>query len=204
MPSWLSAKWMLSRHIAFLYTRSIVAGPPADSQRWASSFNMTSRSVDAYMCGSSLLNNTEDQLSGLKGWINFARVRDDRFHLVFLHMILEVPISSKNSRCLLVIQDYYTKWPEAIPLPDQKEVTITKLMSLSRCYPDLAYQRFYPLIKDVILKALFWLKSRMHLALLSPMQLPTIGCLFQQLENWTHDGKGTGSSCLSSLLSMLR
>ena len=30
------------------------------------------------------------------------------------------------------------------------------------------------------------------------------GCLFQQLENWTHDGKGTGPSRLSSLLSMLR
>ena len=39
--------------------------------------------------------------------------------------ILEVPISSKNNRYLLVIQDYYTKWAEAIPLQDQKAVTIT-------------------------------------------------------------------------------
>ena len=39
--------------------------------------------------------------------------------------ILEVLISSKNNRYLLVIQDYYTKWTEAIPIPDQKEVTIT-------------------------------------------------------------------------------
>ena len=39
--------------------------------------------------------------------------------------ILEVPISSKNNRYLLVIQDYYTKWAEAIPLPDQKAAIIT-------------------------------------------------------------------------------
>ena len=32
--------------------------------------------------------------------------------------ILEVPISCHNNRHLLVIQDYFTKWPEVIPLPD--------------------------------------------------------------------------------------
>ena len=34
--------------------------------------------------------------------------------------ILEVPISSNNNRYLLVVQDYFTKWAEAIPLPDQR------------------------------------------------------------------------------------
>ena len=39
--------------------------------------------------------------------------------------ILEVPLSSCNNRYLLVIQDYFTKWPEAIPLPDQTATRIT-------------------------------------------------------------------------------
>ena len=39
--------------------------------------------------------------------------------------ILDVPLSSKNNCYLLVVQDYYTKWAEAIPLQDQKAVTIT-------------------------------------------------------------------------------
>ena len=39
--------------------------------------------------------------------------------------ILEVPISSNNNRYLLVVQDYFTKWGEAIPLPDQTATRIT-------------------------------------------------------------------------------
>ena len=40
--------------------------------------------------------------------------------------ILKVPLSSQNNRYLLVIQDYFTKWVEAIPLPDQTAKRITK------------------------------------------------------------------------------
>lgn len=43
--------------------------------------------------------------------------------------ILEVPLSSNNNRYLLVVQDYFTKWPEAIPLPDQTASRITKVLT---------------------------------------------------------------------------
>ena len=39
--------------------------------------------------------------------------------------ILEVPVYRNNNRYLLVIQDYFTKWAEAIPLPNQTAVVIT-------------------------------------------------------------------------------
>ena len=39
--------------------------------------------------------------------------------------ILEVPISTRNNRYLLVVQDYFTKWAEAIPLQDQTAASIT-------------------------------------------------------------------------------
>lgn len=40
--------------------------------------------------------------------------------------ILEVPVSQHNNRYLLVIQDYMTKWAEAIPIPNQTAERITK------------------------------------------------------------------------------
>ena len=36
--------------------------------------------------------------------------------------ILEAPVSTNN---LLVIQDYFTKWADAIPLPDRTAIRIT-------------------------------------------------------------------------------
>ena len=40
--------------------------------------------------------------------------------------ILQVPVSQHNNRYLLVIQNYMTKWAEAIPIPDQTAERITK------------------------------------------------------------------------------
>ena len=40
--------------------------------------------------------------------------------------ILQVPVSQHNNRYLLVIQDYKTKWAEAIPIPDQTAERVTK------------------------------------------------------------------------------
>ena len=39
--------------------------------------------------------------------------------------ILEVPLSVNNNRYLLVVQDYFTKWVEAVPIPDQMVTRIT-------------------------------------------------------------------------------
>ena len=39
--------------------------------------------------------------------------------------ILEVHLSHNNNRYLLVVQDYFTKWADAIPLPDQTATRIT-------------------------------------------------------------------------------
>ena len=40
--------------------------------------------------------------------------------------VLEVPVSTKGNRYLLVIQDYFTKWADAIPLKNQTAATITE------------------------------------------------------------------------------
>ena len=56
--------------------------------------------------------------------------------------ILEVPVSPNNNRYLLEIQDYFTKWAEARPLPDQTAARIThKLMEVFTNYgfPDIVH-----------------------------------------------------------------
>ena len=51
--------------------------------------------------------------------------------------VLEVPVSKSNNRYLLVVQDYFTKWVEAIPMPDQTSLRIStelvKLFSMFGC-----------------------------------------------------------------------
>ena len=42
--------------------------------------------------------------------------------------ILSVPVSASGNKCLLVVQDYFTNWADAIPLPNQKAITITKAL----------------------------------------------------------------------------
>jgi len=40
--------------------------------------------------------------------------------------ILQVPLSCNNNRYILVVQDYFTKWVEAVPLPNQTAATVTR------------------------------------------------------------------------------
>ena len=49
--------------------------------------------------------------------------------------ILQLPLSSQHNKYLLVVQDYFTKWAEAVPLPDQTEESITRefVSTLSHC-----------------------------------------------------------------------
>ena len=56
--------------------------------------------------------------------------------------ILEVPVSQHNNRYLLVIQDYMTKWAEAIPIPNQTATRITTelIKVFSHCgIPDILH-----------------------------------------------------------------
>lgn len=39
--------------------------------------------------------------------------------------VLKVPLSINNNQYLLVLQDYFTKWADAIPMPDQTAARIT-------------------------------------------------------------------------------
>ena len=42
--------------------------------------------------------------------------------------VLQVPVSSRGNRYLLVIQDYFTKWAEAIPMPNQTAECIAGIL----------------------------------------------------------------------------
>lgn len=42
--------------------------------------------------------------------------------------ILQVPMSMKGNQYLLVLHDYFAKWAEAIPMPDQKAERIVRIL----------------------------------------------------------------------------
>ena len=64
--------------------------------------------------------------------------------------VLQIPMSYQHNKYLLVVQDYFTKWVEAIPMHDQTAQRITR--ELIKIF---AVLKSCILIKDKILKALF-------------------------------------------------
>ena len=42
--------------------------------------------------------------------------------------VLKVPTSTKGNQYLLVVQDYFSKWPFAFPMRDQKAETIVQIL----------------------------------------------------------------------------
>ena len=80
--------------------------------------------------------------------------------------ILEVPLFLHDNRYLLVIQDYFTKWAEAIPLKNQTASTISRLNS-SKCLLRMAFRKRYTLIKVETLKVPFCGRLLRHSVLTS-------------------------------------
>jgi len=64
--------------------------------------------------------------------------------------ILQVPLSTNNNRYLLVLQDYSTKWADAVTLPDQTASRIVTAMIKFFCAYGLPQ-----ILKAAILRALF-------------------------------------------------
>ena len=77
--------------------------------------------------------------------------------------ILVVPVSPNNNRYLLVIIDYFTKWAEAVPLPDQNAKSITKaVIKLCSSFgiPDVIHSDQGSLLFREMLTAFGIVKSR--------------------------------------------
>ena len=49
------------------------------------------------------------------------------FHRVGVD-VLQLPLTEKGNRYVVVFMDYLTKWPEAFAVPDQKAETISRLL----------------------------------------------------------------------------
>ena len=50
-----------------------------------------------------------------------------------------LPETEKRDRYIIVIADYFTKWTEAVPIPDQEAATVALIDSLLAC---LVFQKF--------------------------------------------------------------
>ena len=67
--------------------------------------------------------------------------------------VSQVPLSTNNNRYLLVFQDYFTKWADAVPLPDQTANLI--VTALIRFFAHMVHHKYFIPTKGKILRALF-------------------------------------------------
>ncbi|GBM70035.1 Retrovirus-related Pol polyprotein from transposon 412 [Araneus ventricosus] len=58
------------------------------------------------------------------------------FERMALDILGPFPVTTKGNRYVLVLMDYFTKWPEAIPIPDQEASTVAEelVRSWISCY----------------------------------------------------------------------
>ncbi|GBM50268.1 Retrovirus-related Pol polyprotein from transposon 412 [Araneus ventricosus] len=58
------------------------------------------------------------------------------FERMALDILGPFPVRTKGNRYVLVLMDYFTKWPEAIPIPDQESSTVAEELVRSgiSCY----------------------------------------------------------------------
>ncbi|GBN14381.1 Transposon Ty3-I Gag-Pol polyprotein [Araneus ventricosus] len=58
------------------------------------------------------------------------------FERMALDILVPFPVTTKGNRYVLVLMDYFTKWPEAIPIPDQEASTVAEelVRSWISCY----------------------------------------------------------------------
>ena len=50
---------------------------------------------------------------------------ENPFHMITMDF-LELPLTASGNRYCLVVSDYFTRWPEAFALPDQKAITVAR------------------------------------------------------------------------------
>ncbi|GBN93776.1 hypothetical protein AVEN_104094-1 [Araneus ventricosus] len=53
-----------------------------------------------------------------------------------LDILVPHPVTTKGNRYVLVLMDYFAKWPETIPIPDQAASTVAEelVRSWNSCY----------------------------------------------------------------------
>ena len=79
--------------------------------------------------------------------------------------VLEVPVFSNNNRYLLIVQDYFTKWVEVVPMPDQTATRIVSALTKIFCtlgIPEVLHSDQGRNFKSLLLKETLGLTSHIQ------------------------------------------
>ena len=68
--------------------------------------------------------------------------------------VLKVPMSLQGNEYMLVAQDYFSKWPFAVPMPDRKAERIVRILK-DQVYTVVGPLKSYTQIKIETLKAMY-------------------------------------------------